>query len=116
MRVHPSFLEFQEFIRRWLPANRSAVQLDGNHCSHKNPATTDEVKLSDVPGLTHVVIGFHGDTRRDALERVAQGKIEDFILLGPKPGATNWRFHHAAIPHNLAELESAGGMFAYVKK
>lgn len=115
MRYHESFAAFQKFIRDWLTVNPSAVQLDGGQDRKDSPATTDEVTLSDVPGLTRIVIEFHGDTTRDALNLIATGKIEDFILLGPQPGRKHWRFHHGKIPHDLADFGGAGGMYAYVK-
>jgi hypothetical protein len=115
MREHASFLGFQEFVRGLLANNPSATPLTPLD-EQPVPATTDEVRLSDVLGLTDVVIRFHGDTTLDALKRIAEGNIKkDFILLGPSADHGNWRFHSAST-HNLENLKAADGMFAYVKE
>ena len=113
-RTHGSFRAFQEEVRQLLNNSPSIAQLDGQLTKKKNPVTTDEVTLSELPGLEMVVIAFHGDTTRDALERVARGSINDFVVLAPRPGAKEWRFHSAAT-HNLQDLDAADGMFTHVK-
>ena len=112
---YDSFALFQDAIRELLAAIPPVAQLDAKRAPEHNPATTHELRLSDVPGLTNVRIEFHGDTTRDALIRIAEGKIEDFILLGPQPGKKNWRFHSAST-HELNNLGAADGMFAFVKR
>ena len=81
---HGSFKDFQAVVSGLLLASPRIAQLDGKLQRKRNPATTDEVTLSDVPGLRSVVIAFHGDTTREALERVASGSVKDFILLAPR--------------------------------
>ncbi|MGO9115513.1 MAG: hypothetical protein ACLP9L_40400 [Thermoguttaceae bacterium] len=115
MTEYPSFSAFQNAMKQWLKDNPSAAQLDGNHVRQKNPVTTHEVRLGDIAGLTQVVIAFHRDTWREALEKVVQGKIEDFILLGPGEHGKKWRFHYAKT-HDLTNLNSADGMFTHVKE
>ena len=52
MTEYPSFSAFQDAMKQWLNDNPLAAQLDGKPVRQRNPATTHEVKLGDVPGLT----------------------------------------------------------------
>ncbi len=59
MRKHGSFAAFQEHILGLPPGGPKDTPLaPGKHV----PATTDEVTLSEVPGLRNVVIEFRGDS------------------------------------------------------
>jgi len=114
MQHFNSFQAFKEWLNSsWMPANPTAVQLDGSTFKNSNRKVLVTMDLADIPNLT-ARISFHGDTTIEALRVVARSSIEDFIIVPPQPKATFWRLHLKPT-HDFSNEESANGLYAYIK-
>lgn len=113
IKTATSFSDFKKWIQTWLLQNPNAAQLDGQTTEAPNPEVYVIMELTDIEGLQGKV-AFHGDTKADALKRIANANLSDFVIVPPKPGAKYWRFHFGST-HTYTNQSEADGLYAYLK-
>lgn len=106
---YSNFSEFKIGLNKWLNANPSLTT------------------LSDGPGPTvftsfilegedlRVLVSFHSDTKREALEKVLQSELRDFIILPPTEGFKKYRFDFLD-SFEKEKYKNRYGLYAYVKQ